>query len=240
MLELADLFQDYAPPNAADYLPDALVSPKLWPRVTLGWSIAYNSAAGEEPAEDLDGPHQAGIRATSRSARWSRPSGGTTWTRIMFERQVLGEDYWEKQAATRLALYPSGAPRPTRWCAARSRSRRCSTTSSTPRSATARRSRSFFPPEGVPVNPYAERRPEDRGKSPNAAKLFLNWCLVGGRPDLHDQGARQPHLAEGRRRSIPEGFDPKVVKVWVPNFEQFEKLRAGWVEEWNKIYGYRQ
>src|SRR5947208_5454918 len=43
MLELADLFQDYAPPNAADYRPDALVSPKLWPGVTLGWAIAYNT-----------------------------------------------------------------------------------------------------------------------------------------------------------------------------------------------------
>jgi len=28
----------------------------------------------------------------------------------MFERQVLGEDYWAKQAATHPVLYPSGAP----------------------------------------------------------------------------------------------------------------------------------
>ena len=39
---------------------------------------------------------------------------------------------------------------------------------------------------------------------------------------------------------FPKGWDPKVVKAWVPNFAQFEKLRAGWVEEWNKIYNYRQ
>ena len=39
-----DLFLDYAPPNGADYLPEAMISPKFWPRVTLGWSIAYNSA----------------------------------------------------------------------------------------------------------------------------------------------------------------------------------------------------
>jgi iron(III) transport system substrate-binding protein len=31
-----------------------------------------------------------------------------------------------------------------------------------------------------------------------------------------------------------------VVKLWVPNFEQYEKLRAEWLEEWNKTYGYRQ
>ena len=26
--------------------------------------------------------------------------------------------------------------------------------------------------------------------------------------------------------AYPPGFDPKVVKLWVPNFEQYEKLRA--------------
>src|SRR6516225_7470529 len=31
MAELVDLFQDYAPPNAADYNADAQISPKLWP-----------------------------------------------------------------------------------------------------------------------------------------------------------------------------------------------------------------
>ena len=35
MLPLVDMFQDYAPPNAADYRPDAQISPKLWPRATL-------------------------------------------------------------------------------------------------------------------------------------------------------------------------------------------------------------
>src|SRR3954470_3249531 len=30
MAELVDLFQDYAPPNAAHYIPEAQISPKLW------------------------------------------------------------------------------------------------------------------------------------------------------------------------------------------------------------------
>src|ERR1700716_3082285 len=38
MTELTDLFQDYAPPNGADYSAEALISPKLWPRATLVWS----------------------------------------------------------------------------------------------------------------------------------------------------------------------------------------------------------
>ena len=45
MLALVDLFQDYTPPNAADYRPDALVSPKLWPGVTprLGDRLQHRS-----------------------------------------------------------------------------------------------------------------------------------------------------------------------------------------------------
>ena len=49
MKDLVDLFQDYAPPNAADYREDVRISPKLWPRVTLVWSIAYNSELVKNP-----------------------------------------------------------------------------------------------------------------------------------------------------------------------------------------------
>jgi iron(III) transport system substrate-binding protein len=38
----------------------------------------------------------------------------------------------------------------------------------------------------------------------------------------------------------PQGFDPKVVKVWLPDFAQYVKLHHDWVEDWNKVYNYRQ
>src|SRR5881398_4034135 len=109
MADLVGLFQDYAPPNGKDYLPESLISPKLWPRATLVWSIAYNSALVKNPPKswrDLTKPEYANKQIGEVIA----PSGGTTWTRVMFERQVLGEDYWKKQAATDPVLYPSGAP----------------------------------------------------------------------------------------------------------------------------------
>src|SRR6058998_1928894 len=109
MLEIADQFGDYAPPNAADYLTEVLISPKLWPRATLGWSIAYNSELVKNPPKswmDLTKPEYG----NGQIGTVIGPSGGTTWTRIMFERQVLGEDYWKRQAATKPVLYPSGAP----------------------------------------------------------------------------------------------------------------------------------
>src|SRR5438128_10279735 len=109
MLDIADLFQDYKPPNASDYRDDVLVAPQLWPKSTLGWSIAYNSELEKNPPKswmDLCKP-EYGPRKIGQVIA---PSGGTTWTRIMFERQVLGEDYWKKQAATQPVLFPSGAP----------------------------------------------------------------------------------------------------------------------------------
>ena len=49
MKEVENLFADYAPPNAGDYLPSVLISPKLWPRLTPAWSIAYNTELVKNP-----------------------------------------------------------------------------------------------------------------------------------------------------------------------------------------------
>ena len=96
----------------------------------------------------------------------------------------------------------------------------------------------IFPPEGVPLNYYAAGVTKTAA-NPNAAKLFLNWCLS-------EEGQSFMIKELGNLTSLktppvyPEGFDPKVAKVWLPNFEQYEKLRNAWVEDWNKTYGYRQ
>src|SRR6185312_1667148 len=127
MSELVDLFQDYTPPNAADYNPAAQVSPKLWPRATLVWSIAYNTELVKDPPKTWQDLTK--MQYDKQIGQVFAQSGGTTWTRIMFERQVLGEDYWAKQAATHPILYPSAT--------------------------------------GIPKT----------AAHPNAAKLFLNWCL---------------------------------------------------------------
>jgi iron(III) transport system substrate-binding protein len=96
----------------------------------------------------------------------------------------------------------------------------------------------FFPPEGAPVTPFAAGVPKTAA-NPNAAKLFLNWCLS-------DEGQVFMIKELGMLTSLkkapfyPEGFDPNVVKVWVPNYGQFVSLQKDWLEEWNKTYGYRQ
>jgi iron(III) transport system substrate-binding protein len=237
MLELQELFMDYAPPNAADYRPDAMVSPKLWPGNTLAWSIAYNTALVKNPPKtwmDLTKPEYGNKQIGEVIAA----SGGTTWTRIMFERQVLGEDYWKKQAATNPVLYPSSAPASDAVVRGEVLIAAVVYTNIYPKIRDGAPAAAIFPPEGVPIIPYADGIPKT-AKNPNAAKLFNNWRLSkeGQAFQINSLGTitslKVPPV-------FPKGWDPKVVKVWVPNFAQFEKLRAGWVEEWNKIYNYRQ
>ena len=237
MIGIADLFQDYAPPNAKDYREDLLVSPKFWPTATLGWAIAYNTELVKNPPKswmDLTKPEYNNKQIGQVIA----PSGGTTWTRAMFEREVLGEDYWKKQAATTPVLYPSGAP--TSDAVVRGE------VSIAPllyniiyvKKRDGAPVEIIFPPEGVPVNPYAAGIPKTSA-NPNAAKLFMNWLLSEEAQAflIREQG----NLTGLKKPPVnPPGFDPEKVKLWVPNFDRYVKNRNAWVEDWNKIYGYRQ
>ena len=93
-------------------------------------------------------------------------------------------------------------------------------------------------PEGAPVNPYASGIPKTAAH-PNAAKLFLNWCMsVEGQTFMIKEQGNLTSLKEAP--VYPEGFDPKVVKVWYPDFDQYVKLHGAWVADWDKTFGYRQ
>jgi iron(III) transport system substrate-binding protein len=237
MIGLVDLFQDYAPPNAADYRPDAMISPKLWPRATIAWSIAYNSALLKNPPtswKDLTKPEYG----PKKIGQVIAASGGTTWTRVMFERQVLGEDYWKKQAATSPVLYPSGAPTSDSLVRGEILMAPLLYNIVYTKMKDGAPIKIFFPPEGAPVNPYASGIPKT-ARNPNAARLFLNWNLsVEGQTYMIKEQGNLTSLKNPP--AYPEGFDPKKVKLWFPKFDEYVKLHAEWIEEWNKTYNYRQ
>src|SRR3954447_3429146 len=237
MLALIDLFQDYTPPNAADYRPDALVSPKLWPGVTLGWAIAYNTQLVKNAPKTWMDLTKAEYKG-KQIGQVVGPSGGTTWTRVMFERQVLGEDYWAKQAATEVTLFPSGAPA----ADALVRGEVSILPSLYNIVFTKQRDGApveiIFAPEGMPINPYAAGIPAS-AKNPNAAKLFLNWCLsVEGQAFMIKEQGNLTSLKVPP--VLAKGYDPNKVKSWIPNFKQYQELRATWIEDWNRAYNYRQ
>jgi iron(III) transport system substrate-binding protein len=236
MLPLADMFMDYAPPNAADYRSEAQIAPNLWPRATLVWSIAYKPALVKNPPKswlDLTKPEYDGM-----TGQVFAQSGGTTWTRIMFEREVLGEDYWARQAATHPILYPSGAPMSDSLVRGEVAMGPLLYNAIYPKQKDGAPIKIFFPPEGAPVNPYASGIPKTAAH-PNAAKLFLNWNLsVEGQTFMIKELGNLTSLKVAP--VYPEGFDPKVVKVWYPKFDDYVKLHGPWVADWDKIYGYRQ
>ncbi len=90
----------------------------------------------------------------------------------------------------------------------------------------------------MPIIPYADGITKT-AKSPNAAKLFMNWRLSKeGQVFAIEKLGNITSLKEPP--AFPKGWDPKVIKVWVPEFKQFELLRDKWLDEWNKTYGYRQ
>ncbi len=193
MLPLVDLFQDYAPPNAADYDPAALISPKFWPRATVAWSIAYNTELVKDPPKswkDLTKPEY-----DKMTGQVFAQSGGTTWTRIMFERQVLGEDYWAKQAATHPVLYPSGAPMADSLVRGEIAMGPLLYNAIYPKQKDGAPIKIVFPPEGVPVQSLRLGNPEDRGASQRGEAVHELVSVERG-TDFHDQGTRQSDLAE--------------------------------------------
>jgi len=235
MLPLIDMFQDYAPPNAADYNPDAQIAPNLWPRTTLAWSIAYNTELVKDPPKswmDLTKPEY-----DKQIGEVFAQSGGTTWTRIMFERQVLGEDYWARQAATHPTLYPSGAPMADSLVRGEIAIGPLLYNVIYTKQKDGAPIKIIFPPEGAPVNPNSAGIPKTAAH-PNAAKLFLNWCLsVEGQTFMIKELGNITSLKVPP--IYPEGFDPKT-RIWLPKFDDYVKLHGPWVADWDKIYGYRQ
>jgi len=234
---IEDLFADYAPPNAADYQPETLVSPKLWPTITPGWSIAWNPELVKNPPTSwaaLCDPQWAGGKIGQVIA----PSGGTTWTRAMFERQVMGEDYWARQAATKPKLYPSGAPLSDAVVRGEILIAPLIFNIVYPKKLAGAPIDALYPSEGIPIAPYGSGILKS-AKHPNAARLWMDWSLSdeGQISSIRDQGnmtaLKEPPL-------VPPGFDPKRDKLWTPNFAQFQTLHDQWLEDWGKAYGYRQ
>lgn len=237
MKGIADLFQDYRPPNADAYRDDVLIAPQLWPKTTLGWAIAYNPELEKNPPKswmDLCKPQYG----PKKIGQVIAPSGGTTWTRIMFERQTFGDDYWKKQAATQPVLYPSGAPTSDALVRGEISIGVLLYNIAYIKKRDGAPVEIIFPSDGVPLNYYAAGITKTAA-NPNAGKLFLNWCMSDEGQAFHIK--ELGYLTALKKPPFnPPGYDPATIKTWSPNFEQYVSLRDSWIEEWNKTYGYRQ
>lgn len=237
MAAMSDMYIDYRPPNADDYLPSTVAAGKFWPTITPAWGIAYNTELVKNPPKtwrDLCDtrfhPGEIGMVIAG--------SGGSTFGRIMFERMVLGQDYWTSQAATKPKLYPSGAPLGDAIVRGEVSLGAVILNAVYAAQKDGAPVAMVFPTEGIPVVFNSAGIPKTAA-NPNAARLFLDWKLsLEGQIDAIKERGMLTSLKE--MPAAPKGFDQRATKVWVPDFIGNAALREPWTAEWNKIYGYRQ
>jgi len=228
------VFADYAPPNANLYPEKTKALKNLWPKTSWGFVIAYNSASGvEAPAswKDLAKPEykgKVGIVVAN--------SGGSTWTRAMFERQELGKDYWVKLAANKPVLYPSGAPAASGIVRGEVLVGGVQSNAVIPQIKKGAPLKVVYPAEGIPVTASAAGVVKTAAH-PNAARLYMNWCLSKeGQSVWVEQGGGFSVL---KGAPLPQGASPST-KLWIPDSKEYISLRTQWIRDWNKIFNYEQ
>lgn len=238
LLKMLDLFQDYRPPNADDYDPAAVTDPnKLWPRTTTGWCLAYNTelvSPGDAPRSwrDLTDPRWKGQQVSENIAG----GGGPQWSRVLFQRQTFGIDYWRALAANKPLLFPSGAPATDAIIRGEAKLGAQQTNIVIPRQREGAPIACNIPPEGVPFTSYGAGIPKTAAH-PNAARLFLDWSLSreGQEAFVHGSGG----FSALKSGPVPD-VDVKAIKPWFADMKDYVALQATWVPEWNEIFGYRQ
>jgi iron(III) transport system substrate-binding protein len=229
------LFAPYAPPNAADYPEIARTADRLWPRSGNAWTIAYNSELVTNPPKtwaDLATPEFGKLHLGQTVVA----AGGGPFNRAMFERKVLGEDYWVRQAALKPALFPSQAQMVDAMIRGEIAIAPLVTNLAIPLAAQGAPLKWFFPPEGVPVTVFSAGIAKGAGH-PNVAKLFLDWALSREGQALMVELGSFSAMAAG---PMPPGVDTKAIKTWYPDDDEIEKIFKSWTDDWNKAYNYRQ
>src|SRR6478752_7016303 len=232
---MVPLFAPYAPPNAAEYPEIARTGDRLWPRSGNAWTITYNSELVKDPPKswaDLVKPEFGKVRLGQTIVA----AGGGPFNRAMFERKVLGEDYWAKQAALKPTLYPSQAPMVDAMIRGEIAIAPLVTNLAIPLAAQGAPIKWFFAPEGVPVTVFCAGIAKGAG-NPNAAKLFLDWALSReGQALMVELGS----FASMTNAPMPRGVDAATIKTWYPDDDEITKIQKPWTDDWNKGYGYRQ
>jgi iron(III) transport system substrate-binding protein len=230
---IENLFADYTPPNAKEIDKAAMVSDKLWPRTVHVYAMAYNPAMIQKPPKswaDLKDPAYKGKLGLVIAG-----SGGTTWTKAMFQRKVLGLDYWKDVAKQEPRLYESNGPLATAVVRGESPVAMLLVNATLPLKNDGAPIEVAYPAEGMPATPGGAGIFKT-APNPNAAKLFLNWFL-----SLEGQNTMVEKLGFSsvvKGAKVPPGA-PKDVKLWFAPLEEYASLREKWIEEWNTIYNYR-
>jgi iron(III) transport system substrate-binding protein len=233
-MKIENLFVDYAPPNAALYDMSKSMSKKLWPRSISVNALAFNPALVKDIAPSWNSLNDPALK--KKVGIVIAGSGGTTWTTTMFQRQVLGLDYCKAGSAVEPRLYESNGPLATGVVRGEVSVASLLVNASLPLQAEGAPIKIVYPKEGLPITPGMAGIFKT-AKNPNAAKLYLNWALSLEGQNVMTEKLGYVSLLKGAKS--PPGA-PADAKLWLPDNEEYEKLRDGWIAEWNTIYGYQK
>jgi iron(III) transport system substrate-binding protein len=232
---MINLFAPYAPPNAGDYAQITRTGDRLWPRSGNAWTITYNDAIVTNPPKswaDLIKPEFGKMRLGQTVIS----SGGAPFNRAMFERKVMGEDYWAKQAAFKPTLYPSQAPMVDAMIRGEIAIAPLVTNLAIPLAAKGAPLKWFFAPEGVPVTVFCAGITKSAG-NPNAARLFMDWALSReGQALMVELGS----FSSMANAPMPPGVDASQIKAWYSDEAEVSRIFKAWTDDWNRAYNYRQ
>ncbi|SHI27478.1 ABC transporter substrate-binding protein [Pollutimonas bauzanensis] len=228
-----EVFADYAPPNANLYPAKTKDLKNLWPKTSWGFVIAYNVPSGVEPPKswkDLaDSKYEGKVGIVVAN------SGGSTWTRAMFERQELGEDYWARLAANKPVLYPSGAPAASGIVRGEVLLGGVQSNAVIPSIKKGSPLKVVYPPEGIPVTTSVAGVVKTAAH-PNAARLYMNWVL--------SQEGQSAWVTQGGGFSVLEGAPQPdgasaSTKLWIPDAKEYIALRTQWISDWDKTFNHK-
>ncbi len=229
---VTDLFADYAPPNAADYVATDVVNGKFWPRSVYGWAIGYNSALLDNPPKTwkalAEGPY-AGI-----SGHVQVTAGASGWVLAFFQRKVVDQNYWARLAAQKPTIFASSPQLSSGLVRGEIRIAPVLTNGLIPNGAKGAPVAAVLPAEGVPILVAAAGIPKT-ARHPNAARLFLDWSLSAEGQAAWVEG--QGGFSVRKGAPLPAGTPPGSIPLWQPDAAESDAARAKGLEEWAKLFG---
>lgn len=227
-----------------DEIPDDLkqADGKYYTENRFAAVLGYNSArwsADEAPKSwaDLTDPKFKGEIGIQQAG-----AGGMSWNVTLFQRKVLGDDYWAELAANDPRLYSSMSPL----------SDDLARGELTVGAVTVGLIRNLVqagapvslnvPEEGAPAVPILIGV-TSVAPHPNAAKLYVNWVMSrrGGKviTDVIADWASNPAVPPPDLTEYGITL-PSSDKLWIANADDWVNLRDPWVAEWDQIFRVNQ
>lgn len=208
--------------------------------ISLMGIIYNNQLVSEEEAptswEDLLDPKWQGQIAMPYAG-----IGGSGWSMALFQRQELGEDYWQQLAAQEPSILQSSSSIVEEVARGEYPIAINAVATSTASAISGAPVTVVYPEEGTPTFPYAVSKVAG-SPHPNAAELYMNWVnsYCGLNAAVEAMATYTPHPDTPPPPGANDQPQPPFEEIdpWAPDAEDWQSLREDYIAEWNQIFGF--